>query len=173
MPEFEFDHAVVGGGIVGSWTALHLVRAGKKVLLLEQWIRFHVDLFFNDLTDELAKEGSAEPLDNRGLLTFSETSSKVRSDSNGTWRIPPIHDWYQQKHPEAALEVKGDRKLQTTITRFISGHIRTLSYVQGQKVFPVCLKCNTHRSSPDHLLSCMELEKRNLFESPALVRDFL
>ncbi|GBN04478.1 hypothetical protein AVEN_249487-1 [Araneus ventricosus] len=25
----------------------------------------------------------------------------------------------------------------------------------------------------DHLLSCMELEKRNLFESPALVRDFL
>ncbi|GBO14715.1 hypothetical protein AVEN_177660-1, partial [Araneus ventricosus] len=24
-----------------------------------------------------------------------------------------------------------------------------------------------------HLLSCMELEKRNLFEIPALVRDFL
>ncbi|GBN46198.1 hypothetical protein AVEN_187063-1 [Araneus ventricosus] len=24
-----------------------------------------------------------------------------------------------------------------------------------------------------HLLSCMELEKRNLFENPALVRDFL
>ncbi|GBN57220.1 hypothetical protein AVEN_74459-1 [Araneus ventricosus] len=39
--------------------------------------------------------------------------------------------------------------------------------------FPVCLKCNTHQSTPDHLLSCMELEKRNLFESPALVRDFL
>ncbi|GBM35992.1 hypothetical protein AVEN_78089-1 [Araneus ventricosus] len=30
-----------------------------------------------------------------------------------------------------------------------------------------------NQSTPDYLLSCMELEKRNLFESPALVRDFL
>ncbi|GBO11040.1 hypothetical protein AVEN_16127-1, partial [Araneus ventricosus] len=89
------------------------------------------------------------------------------------WRIPPIHDWYQQKHPGAALELKGERKLQITKTRFISGHTRTLSYVHEQKVFPVCLKCKTYQSTPDHLLSCMELEKRNLFESPALFRDFL
>ncbi|GBM04891.1 hypothetical protein AVEN_252830-1 [Araneus ventricosus] len=138
-----------------------------------KWIPSHVDLFFNDLADELVMEGSAEPLDNRGLLTYSEIFSKVRADSNRTWRIPSIHDWCQQKHSGAALELKGDRKLQTTITRFISGHTRTLSYVQGQKVFPVCLKCNTHQSTPDHLLSCMEQVKRNLFESPALVRDFL
>ncbi|GBN93735.1 hypothetical protein AVEN_145381-1 [Araneus ventricosus] len=140
---------------------------------LDRWIPSHADLFFNDLADELAKEGSAEPLDNRGLLTYSEIFSKVRADNNRTWRIPPIHDWHQQKHAGAALELKDYRKLQTTITRFISGHTRTLSYVQGQKVFPVCLKCNTHQSFPDYLLSCMELEKRNLFESPALVRDFL
>ncbi|GBM04559.1 hypothetical protein AVEN_93960-1 [Araneus ventricosus] len=120
------------------------------------WIPSYVDIFFSDL----AKERSAEPLGNRGLLTFSEIFSKVRADNNRAWRIPPIHDWYQQKHPGAALELKGDRTLQTTITRFLSGHTRTLSYVQGQKVFPVCLKCNTHQSSPDHLLSCMELEKR-------------
>ncbi|GBM29669.1 hypothetical protein AVEN_203580-1 [Araneus ventricosus] len=102
-----------------------------------QWIPSHVDLFFNDLADELAKEGYAEPLNNRGLLTFSEIFSKVRADNNRTWRILPIRDWYQQKHPGAALELKGDRKLQTTTTRFISGHTRTLSYVQGQMVFPV------------------------------------
>ncbi|GBN97079.1 hypothetical protein AVEN_266175-1 [Araneus ventricosus] len=138
-----------------------------------QWIPSHADLFFNDLADELAKEGSAEPLDNRGLLTYNEIFSKVRADNNRTWRIPPIHDWHQQKHAGAALELKDYRKLRTTITRFISGHTRTLSYVQGQKVFPVCLKCNTHQSFPVHLLSCMELEKGNLFESPALVRDFL
>ncbi|GBO18157.1 hypothetical protein AVEN_141297-1 [Araneus ventricosus] len=42
-----------------------------------------------------------------------------------------------------------------------------------QCIFPACLKCNTHQSTPDHLLSCMELEKRNLFESPAQVLDFL
>ncbi|GBN77438.1 hypothetical protein AVEN_146609-1 [Araneus ventricosus] len=108
----------------------------------------------------------------RGPFTYSEIFSKIGAD-NRTWRIPPIHDWYQQKHPGAALELKGDRKLQTAITRFISGHSRTLSYLQGQKVFPVCLKCDRHQSTPDHLLSCMELEKRKLFESPALVRDSL
>ncbi|GBN38736.1 hypothetical protein AVEN_2600-1 [Araneus ventricosus] len=118
-------------------------------------------------------EGSAEPLDNRGLLTYSEIFSKVRADNNRTWKIPPIHDWYQQKHPGVVLELKVDRKLQTTITRFISGHTRSLSYVQGQMVFPVCIKGNTHQSTPDHLLSCMELEKRNLFESPGLARDSL
>ncbi|GBN09777.1 hypothetical protein AVEN_214567-1 [Araneus ventricosus] len=30
-----------------------------------------------------------------------------------------------------------------------------------------------HQSTPDQLLSCMEQEKRDLFESPVLVRDFL
>ncbi|GBN24228.1 hypothetical protein AVEN_102233-1 [Araneus ventricosus] len=138
-----------------------------------QRIPFRVDLYFNNLADELAKEGSAEPLDDTGLLNYSEIFSNVRVDNNRTCRIPPIHDWYQYKHPGTALELNSDRKLQTAISRFISGHTRTLSYVQGQKVFPVCLKCNTHQSTPDHLLSCMELEKRNHFESPALVRDFL
>ncbi|GBN04719.1 hypothetical protein AVEN_207866-1 [Araneus ventricosus] len=55
-----------------------------------QWNSFHVDLFFNDL----AKEVSAEPLDNRGLLTYSEIFSKVSAHNNRTWRIPPIRGWY-------------------------------------------------------------------------------
>ncbi|GBM31102.1 hypothetical protein AVEN_145215-1 [Araneus ventricosus] len=59
-----------------------------------------------------------------------EDNDEVRVDENRTWRIPPIHDWYQQKHPGAALELKDDRNLQTTITRFISGHTRTILYVQ-------------------------------------------
>ncbi|GBN75422.1 hypothetical protein AVEN_100514-1 [Araneus ventricosus] len=105
-------------------------------------------------------------------LTYSEIFSKVRADNNRTWRIAPIYDWYRQKHPGAALELKGDRKLQSTITRFISGHTRTLSDVQGQKIFPVCFKFNTHQFTPEHLLSCMGLEEP-LFECPALVCDFL
>ncbi|GBN04912.1 hypothetical protein AVEN_221381-1 [Araneus ventricosus] len=131
----------------------------------------HVDLFFNDLADELAKEGSAEPIDNRGLLTYSEIFSKVRADNNRTRRIPPIHDWYQQKHPGAALELKGDRKLQTTITRYISDILAHFHMYRDKRIF-LCAS-SAHQSTPDHLLSCRELEKRNLFESPALVRDFL
>ncbi|GFY56285.1 uncharacterized protein TNIN_395381, partial [Trichonephila inaurata madagascariensis] len=67
-----------------------------------------------------------------------------------TWETPPSHDWYQQNGPGAALELKGDRKLQTAIT---SGHTRELTFVQGQKTFPVCLKCNVHQASSEHLLS--------------------
>ncbi|KFM61123.1 Peroxisomal sarcosine oxidase, partial [Stegodyphus mimosarum] len=37
----EFDHAVVGAGIVGSWTALRLLGLGKKVLLLDQFSEPH------------------------------------------------------------------------------------------------------------------------------------
>ncbi|GBM43210.1 hypothetical protein AVEN_76350-1 [Araneus ventricosus] len=81
-----------GTGIVNK---LRIYSSHNDIHL--QWIPSHVDLFFNDLADELAKEGSAEPIDNRGLLTYSEIFSKVRADNNRTWRIPPIHDWYKQK----------------------------------------------------------------------------
>ncbi|GFT38851.1 uncharacterized protein TNCV_1585481 [Trichonephila clavipes] len=55
-----------------------------------------------------------------------------------TWKTPPSHNWYQQNGPGAVLELKGDRKLQTAITRLISGHTRGLTFVQGRKTFPVC-----------------------------------
>ena len=31
-----YDYIVIGAGINGSWSALHLVKRGHKVLLLEQ-----------------------------------------------------------------------------------------------------------------------------------------
>src|SRR5436190_2009349 len=35
MGDFEVDVAVIGGGITGITTALHLINAGKKVAILE------------------------------------------------------------------------------------------------------------------------------------------
>ena len=32
----DFDHIVVGAGINGAWTALHLAKRGAKTLILEQ-----------------------------------------------------------------------------------------------------------------------------------------
>jgi sarcosine oxidase len=32
-----YDIAIIGAGIFGSWTAWHLVRAGRRVLLLDAW----------------------------------------------------------------------------------------------------------------------------------------
>ncbi|XP_069936481.1 peroxisomal sarcosine oxidase-like, partial [Cherax quadricarinatus] len=33
----ETDVVVVGAGIIGSWTALHVARAGRKTILLDQF----------------------------------------------------------------------------------------------------------------------------------------
>ncbi len=34
---FVYDFAVIGAGVFGSWAAWHLVRAGRRVLLLDAW----------------------------------------------------------------------------------------------------------------------------------------
>ncbi len=36
LPEFQADVVIIGGGIMGSVAALHLVNAGKKVILIEK-----------------------------------------------------------------------------------------------------------------------------------------
>ncbi len=36
MEPTEFDYIVVGAGINGSWSALHLAKQGFKTLLLDQ-----------------------------------------------------------------------------------------------------------------------------------------
>ncbi|GFY21269.1 RNase H domain-containing protein [Trichonephila clavipes] len=78
-----------------------------------QWIPSHVELYFNDLANELAKEGSNDPIGSSDLLTCNEIYSKVKTDNNSTWKTPPSHDWYQQNGPGAALELKGDRNYKT------------------------------------------------------------
>ena len=39
-----YDYIVIGAGINGSWSALHLAKRGHKVLLLEQ-VNFLAHLF--------------------------------------------------------------------------------------------------------------------------------
>ncbi|GFT19789.1 uncharacterized protein TNCV_4992531 [Trichonephila clavipes] len=118
-------------------------------------------------------KGSNDPIDSSDLLTYNAIFSKVRTDNSRTWKTPPSHDWYQQNNLGAALELKGDRKLQTAITRLISGHTRGLTLVQGQNTFPVCLKCNVHQASSEHFLSRIGLEKNFILENPTMVYDFL
>ena len=37
----RYDVAVIGAGVFGSWTAWHLARAGKAVLLVDAWGAAH------------------------------------------------------------------------------------------------------------------------------------
>ncbi|GFW13045.1 uncharacterized protein TNCV_3329771 [Trichonephila clavipes] len=124
---------------MGSRAAL---MANRSDLNTEQWFGLRLLIFVMASGFLMTTPLPVLPLSNK-------------TDNNRTWKTPPSHGWYQQNGPGAALELKGDRKLQTAITRLISGHTRGLTFVQDQKTFPVCLKCNVDQVSSEHFLSCI------------------
>ncbi|GFX51785.1 uncharacterized protein TNCV_5014871 [Trichonephila clavipes] len=48
-----------------------------------------------------------------------------------TWRSPPTHHWYAAKSPGLSLHCRSSRAHQTALTRFRSGHLRSITFVQG------------------------------------------
>lgn len=138
-----------------------------------QWIPSHVDIHGNETADLLAKEGSSEPLNTSDSLTYSEIFSRAISSDSASWNIPPAHHWYQGKRPGEALSLQCCRSDQTAITRFKSGHIRSLCYTNGKKTFPICAKCSSEQAAPDHILDCLGLSRLDLYSNPIMVLDFL
>ncbi|GFX19076.1 uncharacterized protein TNCV_3012201 [Trichonephila clavipes] len=65
------------------------------------------------------------------------------------------------------------RQEQTFLTRFRSGHHRTLTFRDGSKVFPTCVRCSASHASPEHILDCMGHSKQDVYEDPLKVLDFL
>ncbi|GFT76808.1 uncharacterized protein TNCV_1419381 [Trichonephila clavipes] len=51
---------------------------------------------------------------------------------NLTWRNPPAHHWYAAKSPGLSLQCSSSRAHQTALARFRSGHLRSVTFVQGQ-----------------------------------------
>ncbi|GBN81627.1 hypothetical protein AVEN_161515-1 [Araneus ventricosus] len=54
-----------------------------------QWIPSHVDIYGNEVADNLAKQGTAEPLCSTPSLTFDEIYSIRKNKDLKTWRVPP------------------------------------------------------------------------------------
>ncbi|GBO30562.1 hypothetical protein AVEN_112900-1 [Araneus ventricosus] len=57
-----------------------------------QWIPSHVDIYGNEVADNLAKQGTVEPLCSTPSLTFDEIYSIRKNKDLRTWRVPPSHD---------------------------------------------------------------------------------
>ncbi|GBN70995.1 hypothetical protein AVEN_229875-1 [Araneus ventricosus] len=108
-----------------------------------QWIPSHVAIYGNEVADDLAKQGTAEP-----SLTFDEIYSIRKNKDLKTWRVPPSHDWYKRSSPGGSIGLACDRADQTALSRFVSGHLRSCSFSHGNKVFPVCAKCGVARVRP-------------------------
>ncbi|GFX85588.1 RNase H domain-containing protein [Trichonephila clavipes] len=73
---------------------------------------------------------------NSDALTYSELHSTYINNKRST--VPPAHHWYEAKRPGGSLFLQYRRQEQTILTRFQSGHLRTLTFRDGNKVFPTC-----------------------------------
>ncbi|GBN22103.1 hypothetical protein AVEN_123116-1 [Araneus ventricosus] len=108
----------------------------------------------------------------RGDPFVNELFSRAESRNKTIWLIPPVHHWYQGSRPGGCLSIDCSRRDQTTLTRFLSGHIRSLTFSDNSKCFEICPKCTAEQATPDHILACLGLSKQDLVSNPLLTLDF-
>ena len=85
---------------------------------------------------------------------------------------PSCYLWYQGNRP-GALVVQCSRQEQTVISHFRSGHLRSVTYKDRVKVFPVYSKCATYQAMPDHVLNCLKFTREDVCEDLLYVLDII
>ncbi|GBM49559.1 hypothetical protein AVEN_1889-1 [Araneus ventricosus] len=106
-----------------------------------QWIPSHVNIQGKEIADALAKAGNDDASVPSAALTYLELFSRAKSRNKTIWIIPPVHHRYQGSLPGGCLSIDCSRRDQTTLTRFLSGHIRSLTFSDISKCFEICPKC--------------------------------
>ncbi|GFX31374.1 RNase H domain-containing protein [Trichonephila clavipes] len=144
-----------------------LVRLGQRKQVCLQWIPSHVGVPGNEAADELAGRGCDLPNPRSPVLTHTEIPSFQRNKMNLTWRNSPAHHWYAAKIPGLSIQCRSSRAHQTALARLRSGHLRSMTFVQGVKSFFTC-PCS-FLASPAHLLDCWGISLRQLYEEQDLV----
>ncbi|UYV70207.1 hypothetical protein LAZ67_7002187 [Cordylochernes scorpioides] len=133
-----------------------------------QWLPAHVGIPGNELADSLAKAGalglpeareSTTQLDERDLLRTIKTQCLQE------WKSDAAHDWYRAEGTSTGSVLP--REQQSLISRLKSGHLRTMTFQNGCKVFPLCTKCNSQPATPKHIIDCIDSSIDELYSSPA------
>ncbi|GBL88395.1 hypothetical protein AVEN_103045-1 [Araneus ventricosus] len=137
-----------------------------------QWIPSHVNIRGNEIADALAKAGADDVSVPSVPLTYLELFSRAKSRNKTIWLIPPVHHRYQGSRPGGCLSIDCTRHDQATLTRFLSGHIRSLTFYDNSKCFEICPKCTAKQATPDHILACLGLSQQDLISNPLLTLDF-
>ncbi|GFT41168.1 RNase H domain-containing protein [Trichonephila clavipes] len=114
----------MGAGVPVRCHPHHLTLVHNYKIYL-QWAPSHVSIADNEIADALAKDGAAQPTMNSAPLTYSELHSTYINSKQST--VPPAHHWYEAKRPGGSLSLQCSRQEQTILTRFRSGHLRTLT----------------------------------------------
>ncbi|GBN03303.1 hypothetical protein AVEN_165055-1 [Araneus ventricosus] len=98
---------------------------------------------------------------------FSQKQEDTPFDVN-----PPSTSGYRRPRPGGCLSTDCSRRDHTTLTRFLSGHIRSLTFSDNSKCFEVCPKCTAEQDTPDHILACLGLSHQDLVSNPLLTLAF-
>ncbi|PRD31752.1 UNVERIFIED_CONTAM: hypothetical protein NCL1_22618 [Trichonephila clavipes] len=138
-----------------------------------QWIPSHIDLEGNEIADTLAKARACEVLEPSAPFIFLEICSGTKHQNKTTWITPPSStiDISVLVLEALWLTVLQDRI--TLLSRFRSGHIKTMKFPEGRKSFEMCTNCFSEPATPAHILECLGLTKQDLADDPLLVLDFL
>ncbi|GBM22231.1 hypothetical protein AVEN_273420-1 [Araneus ventricosus] len=137
-----------------------------------QWIPSHVNIQGNEIADALAEAGADDASVPSAPLTYLELFSRAKGRNKTICLIPAVHHWYQGSRPGGCLSIDCSRRDQTTLTRFLSGHIRSLTFSDNSMCFEMCPKCTAEQATPDHILACLGLSKQDLVSNPLLILDF-
>ncbi|GFW07691.1 RNase H domain-containing protein [Trichonephila clavipes] len=105
-----------------------------------KWVPSHVNIAGNEIAYSLATDSAAQHTMNSATLTCSELHSTYINNKQST--VPPAHYWYEAKRPGGSLFLQCNRQEQTILTHFRSGHLRTLTFRDGNKIFPTCVRCS-------------------------------
>ncbi|GFW66130.1 uncharacterized protein TNCV_1710291 [Trichonephila clavipes] len=153
--------------ITGLAILFKLIRLGQRKQVCLHWIPSPVGVPGNEAADELVGRGCDLPNPSPTVLTHTEIPSFQRNKMNLTWRNPPAHHWYTAKSPGLSIQCRSSRAHQTALTRLRSGHLRSMTFVQGVKSFFTC-PCSL-LASPAHLLDCWGISLRQLYEEQDLM----
>ncbi|GBM24249.1 hypothetical protein AVEN_22579-1 [Araneus ventricosus] len=167
----KFHQSVVCGfleGVENTGVALTQRHREKSTSPLTLTVRHRG----NEIADAFAKAGADDASVPSAPLTYLELFSRAKSRNKTNWLIPPVHRWYQGSRPGDCLSLDCSRRDQTTLTRFLSAHIRSLTFYDNSKCFEICPQCTAEQATPDHILACLGLSKQDLVSNPLLTLDF-
>ncbi|GFX34984.1 RNase H domain-containing protein [Trichonephila clavipes] len=117
-----------------------------------QWIPSYVNIVGNEIVDSLARAAAGEITMPATPLTYLELFSKYKANNRAIWMIPPVHPWYPSKSLGGSVVRGRSRRDPTALTHFLSGHLMSLTFVDGIKHFEICTKCSSVQASPGHIL---------------------
>ncbi|GBN36817.1 hypothetical protein AVEN_37223-1 [Araneus ventricosus] len=86
---------------------------------------------------------------------------KGRAKANSTWKVPPAHEWYAGNRPGLSLQSEGTRSAQTALARLHSAHIKSLKFVDKEKIYSSC-PCSCPASNV-HVIDCIGASARLLW----------